>query len=355
MVNSKSARGMVWLPDSAPRICAEPIGDPQTQPRYHPKDWAYSHGYTYFYAAAGWAMYDRHLVVWAEREGIAFDMITQADLHYRPEILARYQAVVVVGHDEYWSYEMRQHIDQFVEAGGKFARFAGNYLWQIRLEDEGRVQVTYKDRALKEDPVRGTDRKHLLTDAWDTPAVAYPSAQTVGVSGIRGVYASWGGFSPRNSKGFTVFRPEHWVFDGTHLGYSEIFGAEANIFSYEVDGLDYTFRHGLPYPTGEDHTPEGLQILAMGFALNTENMVQEDGRRYYLGDSPMKGLAMRMYGDQSPESLAKTKYGSGMMIHMPKGRGEVVTAGTCEWVMGLKRNEHYTVRITRNVLARFTQ
>jgi hypothetical protein len=43
-----------------------------------------------------------------------------------------------------------------------------------------------------------------------------------------------------------------------------------------------------------------------------------------------------------------------MLVHMPRGRGEVVTAGTCEWVMGLTRNEFYTCRITRTVLDRFT-
>jgi len=38
---------------------------------------------------------------------------------------------------------------------------------------------------------------------------------------------------------------------------------------------------------------------------------------------------------------------------MPKGRGEVVTAASCEWVMGLRRREPFTEQITRNVLDRF--
>ena len=32
----------------------------------------------------------------------------------------------------------------------------------------------------------------------------------------------------------------------------------------------------------------------------------------------------------------------------------MVTAASCEWVMGLKRNCAYTQRITRNILDRFT-
>ena len=347
-------RGMVWLPEGAPRICAEPVPDPLTAPRYLPKDWAWSHGFGYFYAASGWAQYDRHFVTWAEREGIAFDMITQTDLHYRPEILDRYRAVVIVGHDEYWSHDMRTRIERFVGDGGKLARFGGNFLWQVRLEDDGRRQVCYKGRAHAEDPVRGTDQAHLLTSAWESKAVNWPGATTVGVNGLQGIYASWGGFAPRGSKGFTVYRADHWIFDGTQLGYGDIFGAEANIFSYEVDGLDYTFRHGLPYPTGADGAPASVTILAMTPAMKAESMFAEEGYRYYLGENDLRGAAVSLYGDQSPESLDKARYGSGMLVHMPRGKGEVITAGTCEWVMGLKRNEFFTTQITRNVLDRFT-
>ncbi len=79
-------------------------------------------------------------MVWAEREGYAFDMITQTDLHYRPEILGRYKAAVIVGHDEYWTREMRNHVDAFVEAGGNLARFCRQFPLARgpRSEDEGR-------------------------------------------------------------------------------------------------------------------------------------------------------------------------------------------------------------------------
>ncbi|MBO9513083.1 MAG: hypothetical protein J7549_03115 [Variovorax sp.] len=348
-------RGMVWLPEGAPRICAEPVPDPLTVPRYHPKDWAWSNGFGYFYAAAGWAQYDRHFVCWAERERIGFDMITQTDLHYRPEILDRYRAIVIVGHDEYWTHDMRKHVEKFVDDGGRLARFGGNYMWQVRLEDEGRRQVCYKNRAQAEDPVRGTDQAHLLSTGWESQAVNWPGATTVGVNGLGGIYASWGGFSPRNTKGFTVYRADHWIFDGTQLGYGDVFGNEANIFAYEVDGLDYTFRHGLPYPTGEDGAPTNISILAMSPALKAESMFPVDGWRYYLGESDMRGAAQTRFGDQSPESLDKVRYGSGMVVHMPRGCGEVVTAGTCEWIMGLKRNDFFTCQITRNVLDRFTR
>ena len=43
-----------------------------------------------------------------------------------------------------------------------------------------------------------------------------------------------------------------------------------------------------------------------------------------------------------------------MLVHMNRGRGEVVTAASCEWVMGLKHKDFFTQQVTRNILDRFT-
>ena len=48
---------------------------------------------------------------------------------------------------------MRDAIDRYVERGGRVARFAGNFMWQTRLESGGKQQVCYKYRARAEDPV----------------------------------------------------------------------------------------------------------------------------------------------------------------------------------------------------------
>lgn len=347
-------RGMVWLPEGAPRICADPIPDLGSAPRYPMKEWAYANGFGQYYAAAGWAQYDRHFVRWAEREGYTLDMVTQTDLHYRPEILDGYSCVVIVGHDEYWSREMRVSLEDFVERGGHVARFGANILWQIRLENAGRSQVCYKFRAAAEDPVAGTSSAHLQTSAWEDRIVNWPGATTFGVNGVRGLYASWGGFAPRGQRGFTVYRPEHWLFDRTDLYYGDVFGAQAQIFAYEVDGLDYTFRDGLPFPTGLDGAPSSVQILAMAPAVLAEGKHNGEGFRYYIEDSDLNGISELMDGAATPQSAQKYRYGSGMVVHMTRGKGEVVTAGSCEWVMGLKRNDAFTQQITRNVLDRFS-
>ena len=347
-------RGMIWLPKGAARITVAPLPDMNNAPRFPSKEWGYSGGWGQYYAAAGWAQFDRHFAVWAEREGYDFDIITQTDLHYRPEILDDYSCLVTVGHDEYWSWDMRKAVEEFVERGGGFSRFGGNFLWQIRLEDDGRQQHCWKFKAPAMDPVRDDpERKHLLTASWESGGVNWPGASTVGVNGCHGMYGSWGGFAPRGSRGFTVYRPEHWAFAGTDLRYADVFGAEAGIFGYEVDGLDYTFKQGLPYPVEAPGVPEEIDILAMSPAVLFEYEHEGEGVRYYVRDSDLNGLA-ELAPDETPVARRKFQYGSGMVVGMKRGKGEVLTAGSCEWIMGLTRSDAFTEQITRNALDRFT-
>jgi hypothetical protein len=134
-------RGFVVLPEGAPRVPLETVLPPATGPRYPHLEWAFANGYSNKYASSGWASYDRHFFRWAERAGFAVDLASQHELQFNPEILEGYSCVVFVGHDEYWTWEMRDAIDAYVERGGRVARFAGNFVWQTRLECAGKTRV----------------------------------------------------------------------------------------------------------------------------------------------------------------------------------------------------------------------
>jgi hypothetical protein len=56
------------------------------------------------------------------------------------------------------------------------------------------------------------------------------------------------------------------------------------------------------------------------------------------------GLLPVCRGLNQPETLAKRFHGSGMLVQMQSGKGEIA-ARTCEWVTGLKLIEFYTQQI----------
>ncbi len=347
------ARGFVTLPPEAPRVPLTVAMPPATVPRYPHMEWAYATGHSKKYASAGWASYDGHFFRWAERAGLAIDLATQHELHFEPDLLAGYDCVVMVGHDEYWTWEMRDAVDAYVEAGGRIARFAGNFMWQTRLEDEGRRQVCYKYRARAEDPVYRSADPSRTTTSWEAPEVGRPGAATFGLNATRGLYAGWGGCAPRGVRGFPVYRPDHWAFAGTGLFYGDILGEVGHVFGYEVDGLDYVIRGGLPEPTGIEGTPDGLTILALGLSSLVEESADLPAEGRFLSDEDGRFCAEVLIGRDDAAALDKVKRGAGMIVTFPRGRGEVFHAGSCEWVAGLLRRDPMVERVTANVLRRY--
>lgn len=347
-------RGFCKLPNGAPRALADTPLRPGEMVRYPYMEWAYSYGYSKKYASAGWASYERHFARWAEAEGYEVDYATLHDLHADPSLLDGYKCAVFVGHDEYWSAGMRNAVDDWVDRGGRVARLAGNFLWQVRLEDEGKTQVCHKYFATETDPVMGTDDQPLLTGAWEIPEIDRPGALTFGVNGARGVYAGLGNCIGRGADGFTIYRPDHWAFKDAHLGYGDVLGADTRIFGYEVDGLDHVIKDGLPHPLGTDGASEDITILGMGLGTNVEADHGVWGETLYIGSSGAAWKAQALHGEITPETLDQAVRGNGMIIHWSKGKGEVFTAATCEWVMGLTRKDGQVEQVTRNVLDRFT-
>ena len=300
-------RGFVVLPPDAPRVPLEVSMPPKTVPRYPHMEWALATGHSKKYASAGWASYDSHFFRWAERAGYAVDLASQHDLHFSPEILDGYDCVVFVGHDEYWTWEMRDAVDAYVERGGHAARFAGNFMWQTRLEDEGRRQVCYKYRARAEDPAYQTAT---------SPAPPIPGKRRRSAGPARRPSAS---MPPRASMpaGAAARRAACAAFrsTGPSTGPSPAPASTmatcsaptAMSIGYEVDGLDYEIRNGLPYPTADSGAPDGLEILAIGMASQVEEARLPAIEDQFFGDEDGRFIAETLYGDASDENLEKVK------------------------------------------------
>ncbi|WP_291150390.1 N,N-dimethylformamidase beta subunit family domain-containing protein [Ensifer sp. SSB1] len=343
-------RGFVMLPANAPRVPLEINAPMAVAPRYPHMEWAYANGYSKKYASSGWASYDSHFFRWAEREGYAVDLASQHELHFNPEILDGYDCVVFVGHDEYWTWEMRDAVDGYVERGGHAARFAGNFMWQTRLEDGGKRQVCYKYRSRAEDPAFRSDDPTRTSGSWEAAEIGRPGSATFGLNATRGLYVGWGGCAPRGARGFPVYRPEHWAFAGTGIYYGDILGAEGHAFGYEVDGLDYIIRGGLPEPTEDSGAPDGLEILALGMSSLKEESADIPADDQFLSDADAKFVAETLIGDHGEAAVERVKRGCGMIVNFPRGKGEVFHAGSCEWVAALKRGDAMVERVTANVL-----
>jgi hypothetical protein len=207
---------------------------------------------------------------------------------------------------------MRDTAEGFIGRGGNVAFFSGNTsFWQVRLEgaeDGGPAptMVGYKGR-FKRDPVYDTDRVGELTSMWSDHLIGRPENHLTGVSFSRGGYHRIGRRVTNGAGGYTVHRPDHWMFDGTGVGYGDVLGAAATVVGYECDGCDFTYRDGLPHPTGVDGTPLDFTILgtvpAAHFTRTTSTRPPPPN-----APSEVEFIAARMVdGGRTPEDVENPK------------------------------------------------
>ena len=117
--------------------------------------------------------WEYNAVRYLEREGYDVSYATDVDTHQKP--IADHRVWLSVGHDEYWSAEMRAHVESARDRGVHLAFLGADACyWQIRFEPDARGEadrtiVGYKEAAGNLDPLALDGRPQtdpLITGRW---------------------------------------------------------------------------------------------------------------------------------------------------------------------------------------------
>ncbi|MCS6319039.1 MAG: hypothetical protein H8K05_14945 [Nitrospira sp.] len=262
-------------------------------------------------STAGW---EYNMVRWLERNGYDVTYSTDIDTHSRTDFWKGHKAWLSVGHDEYWSQDMRRHVEGARDQGVGLVFFPANTCyWQIRLEpstitgEANRTMVSYKEVALTEDPYAldgDPSNDHLITVQWRDQPVNRPEHLLLGVM-----------FETVPVEGdLVITQPAHPLFKGVPWSSDHRL---PGLLGYEIDRA---------FPKG----PVGLEILA---------------------HSPYPRDGQVVYGDMS-------------LYQAPSG-AHVFATGTIQWSWGLDdynapalrtaRTSEAAQQITRNVLELLTR
>jgi N,N-dimethylformamidase beta subunit-like, C-terminal len=312
-------------------------------------DWAEPLGLSVWSGGAGWWNWERPMLRWAEQHGFRVDVAIGQDLERHPEVLEGHRLYLSVGHDEYWSWGMREAVERHTAEGGNAAFFSGNTCyWQVRFE--GDTMVGYKYGADR-DPVLGTPDERYLSSAWVDRRIGWTEFSTTGLSFSRGGYSRYGLGVPRGSGAYTVWRPDHWLFEATGLRYGDALGLADAIVAYEVDGCELTMANGLPVPTFTDGAPPTMEVLATAPArLWTQD---EQPTRYAHEPGELESVTMAIHGDGWEAHLDERRHNHAVLgVFTTSGGGTVVNAGVTDWVDGL--GDPAVAQITRNALTRLS-
>jgi hypothetical protein len=191
------------------------------------------------------------LIQWLEAEGISVEYCACIDLHTNPSLLSSYDCFVCSGHDEYWTKEMRDHVEIFLANGGNLIVLSGNTCYrQVRLEQSNRIVVFYKYAGHDPNP----DNEYA-TVAFAEPPLNRPPNSFIGAGFTFGAFSG-------GPDSYTIRFPSHWVFGG--ISFPAGNPPQTNAFmTYETDAAPFVDEpEGYPRVTGEEGTPLSYVVLA---------------------------------------------------------------------------------------------
>jgi hypothetical protein len=175
--------------------------------------------------------WEYNAVRFLEREGYDVRYVTDVDTHARAVPDAR--VWLSVGHDEYWSWQMRTAVEAARDRGVHLAFLGADAgYWQIRFEPgadgtPNRTIVGYKEAAADRDPLAldGDPRNdRYVTGRFRDRPTSRPEERLVGV-----MYAA----DPVDAD-IIVDEASHWAFAGTGLRRGD---ALRGLLGYEVDAI----------------------------------------------------------------------------------------------------------------------
>jgi hypothetical protein len=220
-------------------------------------------------------------IKWLFDQDYSVEFCTNVDIHSASDsnFLNNYKLLLSVGHDEYWSWEMRDNVENFVSQGGNVAFFTANTCWwQVRYEPQedidNRLLVCYKEQYddvthtynPNEDPYLELSYPDIrkTTSNWRRPPADRPENDMTGEGFIFGAFNP----EPKPDAEYEVILNKHWLFKGTGLVYQNTFGLytesiEYQTIGYETDGVEFTSSDPLfPLVTGAENIPKDFMILA---------------------------------------------------------------------------------------------
>jgi hypothetical protein len=244
--------------------------------------------------------WEKPILQWLANSGYAIDYCSGFDLHDGLDLFSAYQLLVCIGHDEYWTAQMRDMAEHFLAEGGNVAFLTGNTCWwQFRLEDDGRTFVCYRDAT--EDPLTGIDNAHVTVE-WSSAPVNRPENALTGTSFRRGA-GCWSNTAVMADVAWTVTFADHWVFEGTGLVDGDTFGR--GTVGYETDAVEVAEDNGVARITGRDGAPPSFVVLGRADL--------SDWRRWGQGGAATMGV-FRGIGGGTVFNAATTGWGNGLGI-----------------------------------------
>ncbi|MGB9150688.1 MAG: N,N-dimethylformamidase beta subunit family domain-containing protein, partial [Burkholderiales bacterium] len=229
--------------------------------------------------------WESSMVRFIEREGYDVSYNTNIDTHAAGNQLLKYKAFLSVGHDEYWSMDMRNNVENARDAGVNLAFLGANAAyWQIRLDPSNAANGAKPNRNIVaykydwgNDPAYRTDpQSQLVTRRFRDLPIKLPEASFIGVQYI---------FNSLENADMVISDCSSSLCDGTKSTADQTKRLQPGdkfigLLGYEVDGKDTSSPSNIqtiaasPFTCPANVQTSFPQLTCDGITQNFSHMTQ---------------------------------------------------------------------------------
>lgn len=220
--------------------------------------------------------YEFPMVRWLEKEGYDVTYGTNIDTHESESLLTHHHAFLSVGHDEYWSRPMRDHLKAARDAGVSLAFFGADSIsWQIRFAASpigpDRQIICYREAA-KDRAANPGIPDSLITVLWQDPPVNEPENELLGVM--------FEGVVDTPFPAMVILSKDNWSFAETNITEGTRFEGVVGREYDNVCPYPYQATHGACPPP-----PRGLEVLAESPLRDQRGVISHSDVTIYQAES----------------------------------------------------------------------
>jgi hypothetical protein len=194
------------------------------------------------------------ILSWLRDNGYQVDVHTDLDLHAGIDELAKYRGLILSTHPEYWSLQMLDALESYLDAGGSLIYLGGNGIYDVVDIADDYTSITIEGQ-------QGTGRTRLFRH----PIVGRPESAVLGIAFPWRASPGHGdiGNNYYERVSYQVVDPAHRFFSGTGATAGDTFGSQGWNTSAGAASLFEGGASGWECDVRDENSP-AVELLAQG-------------------------------------------------------------------------------------------
>ena len=247
--------------------------------------------------------------------------LCSSDLHENDDWM-NLDLLILTGHDEYWSKNIRNNVTKFLNKGGNLAIFSGNTSFRsFEINGNYYKRTNYWDFIKPVEEIIGLSTRYGGGVPNEASKPFFENSNFFSITDFN------------NRKGMKILDATHSIFKDTGLKNGDYLGLESELVYYEIDGAPLDpVTHSLNY----NIKPKVKSIYSNEDFYSVQN-------KFPLKMKPLASSFLNFWGVNDPMYVAT-------LIEANIGKGKVINGGSVGWYRSIDNNDRLVKQVFINTI-----